>query len=101
MNRGGNFLRSAGTLHSARRKRYPRSRVSPVQRMEHIADRRSYRRSNQTDSLRVGRERPFVSLVEQSFRLQLLLQSLESRLQRTQALQLDGEDLQLVLAARL
>ena len=68
--------------------------------VQHVANRGASGRSDQANALRIARQRPFAFRGEETFRMELLLELLESGLQCAKPFQLDGGDPQLILAAR-
>ena len=68
--------------------------------MQHVRDGGAARRSDDADAPRKPRQRPLALSGEQPFGRELLLELLESELQRAEALRLDQFHQQLILAAR-
>src|SRR5207302_382912 len=76
------------------------ARMPPPQYVDHVLDGSAPRRGHHPNALRISRQRLLARPLEQSFRLQLSFELLESYLQRARAfgLQILGRKLQ--LAAR-
>src|SRR5688572_19574778 len=69
--------------------------------MNDIANGCAIRRSNNSDALRETRQGTFVSGIEQTFRLKLLLESFERGLESAQTLQLNRKYPELIPPSRL
>src|SRR5204863_1424585 len=94
----GNFVRRAFTLDARRPDDQMRVRISPAEHFDDVADGGALERGHDADFAGQGGERPFAGLVEQPFVLKPLLQLIEGKLQRAQALRLQVLADQLVFA---
>src|SRR5881394_1454040 len=89
------------TLHLATSQNDFQARIPTRDYMQHIPNCRARWRGHESEPPRVFRQRLFSFLGEKTFGFQLLLQFLESDLERAESLQFDGGDTHLVLAPRL
>ncbi len=87
-------------LHQRRKKPDVQTRESPRQDMNHVRDGGAARRCDDADAPREARQRTFALDGEQPFHRELLLELLEGKLQRAEALRLDQIDQQLIFASR-
>src|SRR6185437_5583997 len=97
---GGDFARGAVALNAGGHENDFQAGIPAAHDVEHVANGGAGWRRDQSDSLRITRKRAFSLGGKQAFGGELLLELFERNLQRAHALQLDGANNQLILAAR-
>src|SRR6266566_42175 len=98
---GGDFLGGAGSLYPAWGEDDFQGGIASLDHVKHGANGCASRRGNQPEALRITRQLTLSFRREESLGFKFLLEFFKSNLQRADALQLEGCDAQLILAARL
>ena len=88
LDRSGNLRGRADSLHAHRIDEYLHIWRPPPQDIEHVADRRAARRSDDADPFREFRQGAFPGRIEQTFRFQFPLERFELGLEQTRAARL-------------